>query len=401
MAGTSSVADFAASLEMFKQVCSLLDYFLDGELKDPKQPFMDALIAHPKSFVLNDAFLDGLNLILQHRNLLPSREDGKINAAITRTLIAVFDVLDILAMSEEFIQKLLSKSQGYQLVDRCLTILKDHARLGHPVLFATLKLLYRLCEEEATFLTGVLNSPACTRFNLVISHVIDVAADILGPGTLTHAIRSEATKIVFAAAREPNYRRQILERGTPLFLTFLSLPPNEFSSFFKDPAASEMVVIIFALVGYLHAQPPLDALDKSFLDHVLQFLNLRPSCLLLKKAYAGPKGTAVYAPSIILNINSVINELITQAKWRDELNFKVNKGQVTLTIAFRNEIEKALGLSSSHFDALIADAFAAWTDPHQTRSQQGSKSATSSSSSLAPTSTQKTLPTALKPKGHS
>lgn len=379
MAATENLEEFQSSLEMFKQSFSLLDYFLDSELKSPKQPFVDALIAHPKSYILNDAIIDGLNLILQHRSLLPPREDGKTNPAISRTLIAVFDVLDILAMSEEFVQKLLSKSQGYQLVDVCLQIFKDYPRLGHPVLFATLKLLYRLCEEEATFLRGVLNSPACTRFNLVISHVIDVASDVLGPTSkLSHATRSEATKIIFATAREPSYRRQILEKGTPFFLKFLSLPPNDFSLFFKDASASEMVVFVFACIGFLHAQPVRETTDKSLLDHALSCLQTQPSALLLKKAYSG--APSIYAPSVILNLNAIVHELVTNQKWREEAPMKITKRHVNLAISFRNDIEKHLGLSSSHFDALIADNFAAWSDGAP------KKEATSSSASSRPTS---------------
>lgn len=391
MAGTENVAEFQASLEMFKQVFALLDYFLDSELRSAKQPFVDALIAHPKSYVLNDAIIDGLNLILQHRNILPPREDGKSNPAIARTLIAVFDVLDILAMNEEFVQKLLSKSQGYQLVDVCLHILKDYSRLGHPVLFATLKLLYRLCEEEATFLRGVLNSPACTRFNLVISHVIDVAADVLGPvSKLTHATRSEATKIIFATAREPSYRRQILEKGTPFFLKFLSLPPNDFSVFFKDAAASEMLVYVFASIGFLHAQPLREATDKSLLDHALACLQTQPSALLLKKAYSG--APSVYAPTVILNLNAIVHELVTNQKWREEAPIKITKRHVNLAISFRNDIEKHLGLSSSHFDALIVDGFAAWSDG----APKKESSASTTSAASRPVSASLTKP--VKPK---
>jgi hypothetical protein len=342
---------------MFKQVFSLLDYFLDAELASPKQPFMDAMIAHPKSFILSNAILDGLKLILQHRNLLPPREDGKTNPAITRTLIAVFDVLDILAMSDEFVSKLIDKSQGYLLVDLCLTIFKDHIRLGHPVLFATLKLLYRLCEEEPTFINGVLNSPACTRFNLVIAHVIDVASDILGPSKLSHSIRSEATKIVYALAKESNYRRTILEKGTPFFLKFLSLPPNDFAALFKDVSASEMVIYVFASIGYLHAQPRNEAVgDKSFFDQTLQLLQSNPSSLILKKAYSSLP--SFYTPTILVNINAILNEILTQPKWKDELSLKITKRHVSLVIAYRTEIEKAIGLSSSQFDALIAEPLA-------------------------------------------
>lgn len=386
MAATECIEEFQTSLEMFKQVFSLLDYFLDSELRSPKQPFVDALIAHPKSYVLNDAMLDGLNLILAHRTLLPAREDGKTNPSISRTLIAVFDVLDILAMSEEFVQKLLSRSQGYQLVDICLHIFKDHTRLGHPVLFATLKLLYRLCEEEATFLSGVLNSPACTRFNLVISHVIDVASDVLGPNPkLTHATRSEASKIIFAAAREPSYRRLILERGTPFFLKFLSLPPNDFSLFFKDAAASEMIVYVFATIGFLHAQPVREPLDKSLLDHALNCLQTQPSALLLKKAYSS--GPSVYAPTIILNLNAIVHELLFNNKWREDSTFKLSKRHVNLALAFRNDVEKALGLNSSHFDSLIAETYATWGETPQRRDHPAAQTSIASNAAARQSST--------------
>jgi hypothetical protein len=362
MAATTCTQEFQASLEMFKQVFSLLDYFLDSELKTPNQPFMDALIAHPKSYVLNDAILDGLKLILQHRMLLIPREDGKVNAAITRTVIAVFDVLDILAMSEEFVMKLLSKSQGYQLVETCLTIFKHHSKLGHHVLFATLKLLYRLCEEEATFMKGVMNSPACAQFNLVLSYVIDVASDTT-PAPLTQSIRCEATKIIFAASRETSYRRLILEKATPLFLKFLSAPSADFAALFKDQTSSEMLIYIFATISFLHAQPILDTMNKSFCEHALHFIQTQPSSLLLKKAYAvDPKSPEVYAPSVVANLNSIINEILTQSKWRQDLSYKITKRHITLAISFRNELEKSLGLNSTFFDALIAEPLAAWSD---------------------------------------
>lgn len=375
MAATESIEVFQTSLEMLRQVFSLLDYFLDEELKAPKQPFMDAMIAHPKSPLLNGAILDGLKLILQHRNILPAREDGKANLAITRTLIAIFDVLDILAMSDEFVSKLMEKSQGFQLVDICLTIFKDHTHLGHPVLFAALKLLYRLCEEEPTFINGVLNSPACTRFNLVINHVIDVASDVLGGASskLSHNIRSEATKIIFALAKEPTYRRTILERGTPFFLKLLSLPPTDFAGLFKDAAASEMVIYVFVTMGYLHSQPKNEPMGKTFFDHTLQLLQTQPSSMLLKKAYATTP--SLYAPAILTNLNAILYELVAQPKWRDEHSLKVTKRHATLAINFRTELEKALGLSCASFDSLFVEPFSQWNDP-----SKSSASASASSS---------------------
>ena len=353
--------EFGSYLEMTHYIFTILDYYLDSELSRSKQPFMESMVVHPKLPVFNTAILDTLNLLLHHRNLFVSDSEGlkAKYSLISKTLVTIFDVLDILSMSEEFVSIFIHKSSGYTLVEIWLTIFKDVATLGANVLFGTLKLINRLCEEEPIFLEAVVNSPVCTRFNLVLNFIIDLASDMQVVSKYSHTIRNEAIKILLPVCRESSYRPLIIQKATPFFLKFFSFPPLEFANMLKNPSLAEKAVYILSIMGYLHYTQSQDSEDKTFFTAALDLLS--QSCALLwKKAYSNPGG--IYAPSFVMNINILLSELLSRPRWREQLSLKISKQQALFARGFRSDIEKCLNLNSSHLEAMFAQQFSAWED---------------------------------------
>jgi hypothetical protein len=271
-------------LEVSRICILLLDFMMDSELDRTKQPFIDCFISHPKLDVFVAGVVDVVRLILEHRDVFPLKGD-RYNAVVTKALVSIFDAMDIFCMSEDYVEILVDKSTFLPLVDALVAIMQDQKHT-QAVIYSALKLLFRLLEERPQLLEMVASSAAASRFQQLVTFIIDTAANYLDEkAKFNDEIRLEAVRITQILADDRQYKRNVLERGTASILKFFSAHPSVFPDQFKTlrPVATHLTKTI-ANLHAVHPQTVVSALQpRRFVDDIIDVAKEKGG-LLLKKS---------------------------------------------------------------------------------------------------------------------
>ncbi|XP_049852258.1 uncharacterized protein LOC126330059 isoform X2 [Schistocerca gregaria] len=379
MARTEDCYKYQLNSEFLFHSFLVLDYLLSSELQMQKAELTEMVSVHPKACVFIVAILDMLSLILHHRKLLPSREDGRYHFTTTRAIVSILDILNILCTSEGFMVMFIEKSKGHSLVESFLIIFKNHEQFGASAYYSALKLLNRLCDGKYSFLQTIAKLPENINFDQIVKLTICTALSLVTKPSCTDTVKSEAAKFLLTLSQNEHYTQKIINFGTKFFLEYFSLSSNEFMKNLNS-AAADVVIYLFVTVGYLHAyQPKGDG--HSFLETVLEILN--NACgngLLLKKSYSIKN--QIYIPVILANLNSVLYYLVYNQSYREELSVQVTKQQAVISINFRKDLEKMLDFDNSSFDEMISQQFDKWTDSPNEKLEYFSNTTTSARRSV-------------------
>lgn len=276
-------------LEVSRVCILLLDFMMDSELDRGKQPFIDCFISHPKLDVFVSTVVDVVRLVLDHRDLFPQKGD-RYNAVVTKSLVSIFDAMDIFCMSEDYVEILVDKATFLPLVDALVSIMQD-AKHTQAVTYSALKLLFRLLEERPTLLEMVASSAAASRFQQLVTFIIDTAASYMDEkAKFNEEIRLEAVRITQILAADRQYKRNVLERGTASILKFFSALPSTFPEQYKT--TSVLATHLTKTVANLHATHPASVVSalqpRRFADDIIDAAKEKGG-LLLKKSFSNPK----------------------------------------------------------------------------------------------------------------
>lgn len=276
-------------LEVSRVCILVLDFLMDSELDRSKQPFIDSFISHPKLDTFVTTIIDTVRLILEHRDLFPLKGD-RYNAIVTKCLVSIFDAMDIFCMSEDYVE-ILSEKQAFLPLIECFVQIVQDPKHTQAVVYSSLKLLFRLLEERPALLEMVASTAAASRFQQLVTFVIDTAGNYLEtPAKFNDEIRLEAVRITQILADDRQYKRNVLERGTASIIKFFSAHPSSFPEQFKN---SRNAAIHFAkTMANLHATTPNAAptalAARRFVDDIVDAAKLKGG-MLLKKAFSNSK----------------------------------------------------------------------------------------------------------------